>query len=317
MPSRATASGERLAMLLPANAILPLRLTVPDTARSVVVLPAPFGPRTATSSPSPTSSETPCSARIWPYRASTSSSSSRELLGIRPEVGLDHRRVVLHLARRAARDPAAEVEHVHAVGDTHHQLHVVLDQQDRQLEVLAHPADQRAELSDLLVVQASRRLVQEQQPRPRCERAGKLDAFLGAEGELARRPIGEGGQADIAEDLAGAPAAARVPADQHMLEHRHRAEQLDVLEGARDPAADDAVRRRAQQAAPVEDDLAVVRPVEPRDQVEDRRLAGAVRPDQPDDLALTDVERDAVDGNDPAEAPRQLLDRKQGHGGGP
>src|SRR5438067_225037 len=186
MPSRATASGERLAMLLPANAILPLRLTVPDTARSVVVLPAPFGPSTATNSPSPTSSETPCSARIWPYRASTSSSASRASV-IGPEVGLDQRRVALHLARR----------------------------------------------------------------------------------------------------------------------------------GARDPAADDAVRRRAQQAAPVEDDLAVVRPVEPRDQVEDRRLAGAVRPDQPDDLALTDVERDVVDGNDPAEAPRQLLDRKQGHGGGP
>src|SRR5256885_2995410 len=208
MPSRATASGERLAMLLPANAILPLRLTVHDTARSVVVLPAPFGPRTATSSPSPTSSETPCSARTWPYRASTSSSSSRaELLGIRPEVGLDHRRVVLHLARRAASDPAAEVEHVHAVGDPHHHLHVVLDQQDRQLEVLAHPADQRAELSDLLVVEASRRLVQEQQPRPRCERAGKLDALLGAEGELSRRPVGEGGQADVAEDLSRAAAA--------------------------------------------------------------------------------------------------------------
>src|SRR2546423_1427232 len=224
MPSRATASGERLAMLLPANAILPLRLTVPDTARSVVVLPAPFGPRTTTSSPSPTSSETPCSARIWPYRASTSSSSSRASV-IRPEVGLNHRRVALHLAGRAARDPAAEVEHVHAVGDPHHQLHV-------------------------------------------------------------------------------------------MLEQRHRAEQLDVLEGACDPRADDAVRRRAQQAAPVEGDLAAVGPVEPRDQVEDRRLSRAVRPDQPDDLALADVERDAVDGNDPAEAPRQLLDRKQGHGGG-
>ena len=102
-------------------------------------------------------------------------------------------------------------------------------------------------------------------------------------------------------------------ADEHVLEHGHRAEQLDVLERARDPAPDDPVRRRAQQALAVEDDLALVRLVQPRDQVEERRLAGAVRADQADDLALADVERDVVDRDDPAEPPRHVLDREQGH----
>ena len=53
-------------MLCPAKAIRPLRRTAPEIARSVVVLPAPFAPSTATASPSPTLSETPCSAVTCP-----------------------------------------------------------------------------------------------------------------------------------------------------------------------------------------------------------------------------------------------------------
>jgi hypothetical protein len=53
-------------MDVPANAIRPLRRTVPDTARNVVVFPAPFAPSTATTSPSSTASVTPCSALTGP-----------------------------------------------------------------------------------------------------------------------------------------------------------------------------------------------------------------------------------------------------------
>ena len=66
IPARATASGELRAMLLPAKAIRPPRRTVPEIARRVVVLPAPFAPSTATASPSPTLSEIPCSAVTGP-----------------------------------------------------------------------------------------------------------------------------------------------------------------------------------------------------------------------------------------------------------
>jgi hypothetical protein len=44
----------------------PLCRTVPETARSVVVFPAPFAPRTATIEPSSTASDTPCSAFVAP-----------------------------------------------------------------------------------------------------------------------------------------------------------------------------------------------------------------------------------------------------------
>src|SRR5690242_4491222 len=54
-----------------------------------------------------------------------------------PEVGLDHALVLLDLLRRTLGDLLAVVEHGHAVGDAHHDLHVVLDQQDRDVPLLA------------------------------------------------------------------------------------------------------------------------------------------------------------------------------------
>src|SRR5512133_3392388 len=127
-PSRATRSGPLRATFRPATTISPERLTVPETARSIVVFPAPFGPRTVTISPSSTVSETPCSASIAPYPAPTSS-SSRSGIVLRAEVGLDHRRVLAYLPRRAAGDQAAEVEDMDGLGDRHDEVHVVLDEQ--------------------------------------------------------------------------------------------------------------------------------------------------------------------------------------------
>jgi hypothetical protein len=52
---------------------------------------------------------------------------------------------------------------------------VVLDEQDRQVVVRAHPSDQLAQLRHLLVVEAAGRLVEEEQPRPRHQRARDRD----------------------------------------------------------------------------------------------------------------------------------------------
>src|SRR5205085_1046654 len=101
-------------------------------------------------------------------------------------------------------------------------------------------------------------------------------------------------------------------ADADVLAHGHRVEELDVLERARDAAPDDPVRRRAEEAPAGQAELAGVGPVEAGDNVEERRLAGAVRPDQPDDLVLARVERDTVEGDDAAEAPADVLDVEEG-----
>src|SRR3954447_5894255 len=125
MPERAIDSGARRAIGLPANMISPRVRTVPEIARSVVVLPAPFAPRTATACPSSTASEIPCSAFTCPYDAPTPPSSSSGIVR-RPQVRLDHRRARAHLVRRAARDQPAEVQHVHRLRDAHDEVHVVL-----------------------------------------------------------------------------------------------------------------------------------------------------------------------------------------------
>src|SRR5215218_3168150 len=320
IPSRATLSGLRPVIDRPANVIWPAVLTMPHTARSVVVFPAPFAPRRATTSPSSTVRETPCSAVIGPYRALTSrSSSSGTLL---PEVGLDHLRVGAHLGGRALGDLPSEIENVDAVADRHDERHVVLHQEDRQLEVLLQAPERALQLLDLFVVEAAGRLVQEQQARPRDERARQLDALQSPEGKPRGRTIGEPGQAEVLERLqrlrAGSALAERphacVRADEDVLGHRHRRKEDDVLERARHVLPDDPVRRRAEQVLTGEDDATRIGLVEPRDHVEERRLAGAVRADQPRDRFFLGRERHPVERNDPPEAARDVVDREQSHG---
>jgi hypothetical protein len=88
------------------------------------------------------------------------------------------------------RDLPAEAHDGHVVGDVHHEVHVVLDDEDREVELVAEVADEHAEVSDLLVVQASGRLVEQEQARLRDERAGELHALLRAVRERRRRDLG-------------------------------------------------------------------------------------------------------------------------------
>ena len=62
------------------------------------------------------------------------------------QVGLDHGGVALHVDWRAGGDRPPEVEDVHVLADLHHEPHVVLHQQDRQLALVAQPADESHEL---------------------------------------------------------------------------------------------------------------------------------------------------------------------------
>src|SRR5207253_4051139 len=72
-----------------------------------------------------------------------------------------------------------------------------------------------------------------------------------------------------------------------------------------------------QQRAVPEADVSALRRVEPAQAVEERRLAGAVRPDEADDLPLAHVERDAVERDDATEADGEVAngeDRRPGRG---
>ena len=66
-------------------------------------------------------------------------------------------------------------------------------------------------------------------------------------------------------------------------------------------------------ARAVERDVALVGPVDAGDQVEERRLAGAVRADHRDDLALVDVQVEPVDDLQAAERERDALQLQKRH----
>ena len=106
----------------------------------------------------------------------------------RPQVGVEHAWVDLDVGRLARGQAAAEVEHDDAVADRHHQVHVVLDQQHRRLG--RERPDAGAELGHVVLVEAARRLVEQQQAGPRDQRARQRHPLLDAERQAAREPVG-------------------------------------------------------------------------------------------------------------------------------
>ena len=105
-----------------------------------MVLPAPLAPSTSTSWPGATAKSTSRKIRhATDPRADLSSAITTRpprgggrRLKRRAEVGLHDARVLLHLARGTVRDPLTMVEHGHAIGKLHDEVHVVLDQEDRR-----------------------------------------------------------------------------------------------------------------------------------------------------------------------------------------
>ncbi len=198
-----------------------------------------------------------------------------------------------------------------------------------------------AQRVDLLVVEAARRLVEQQQlrlgrraraparPASACRTAGPCTGTCGdvaaaratRSGRRLARPSAASSRATSGRRSAFCKKPLRVrqwPPTRTFCAHRHGAEQAEILEGAADAERGDAVARRLEQRAPLEADRAAVEAIEPGQAVEQRRLAGAVGPDQAEDLAGRDVERDAVERDDAAEAlwiRRRYAEKRPGNAG--
>ena len=102
---------------------------------------------------------------------------------------------------------------------------------------------------------------------------------------------------DVEQLVGSLPGAARAGADaerRHLdvLAHRQAAKAVAVLKRAGQPVPAAPVRRPVRDVAAREQHRPGGRPVEPAEHVHERRLAGAVRADQPDDLAAPELERD-------------------------
>ncbi len=100
-------------------------------------------------------------------------------------------------------------------------------------------------------------------------------------------------------------------ADPDIVEHAEIGKQRDILEGAADADLGDAMRRARQDAVALHQNVALARLIEPRQAIEQRGLAGAVRPDQTENLPTVHVERDAVERDDSSEHDADVAHGKQ------
>ncbi len=183
-------------------------------------------------------------------------------------------------------------------------------------------------------VEPCRRLVEQQKARLGGECARDLDQAADARGKVGSRrvdPLLDADKAQKASGLvAGLPifrdrdrqpehrrreslALVSLPADHDVLARGHRLEELSVLEGARDARDHRVSRSAADKLDAVEQDRALVRPIEPGECVEQRGLAGAVGSDERLDGALEHVERDIVDGGEPSEALGDVAHLQKSH----
>ena len=237
----------------------------------------------------------------------------------------------------------AVVEHDHRVAQPHDEVHVVLDDEKRE------PA--RVQLADVALhrldhhrVDPGGGLVEQHEPRLAHQERGELEQLALAERERPGAVAGHAGQPELLEQRVGALAlgarrapcaAARARAaaatTARFSSDRQLGEDPRPLERAREPGAREPRRVGPVHVAAGEDHRPGVGRQVAGDQVEGRRLARAVRPDQRRDACPPRPRscsrrplrrrRTASSGRPPRAAPSRRRDRlaarapRRGHRG--
>src|SRR4051794_26926762 len=98
-----------------------------------------------------------------------------------------------------------------------------------------------------------------------------------------------------------------MPSNQQVLQQSRVGEQLYVLECTRDAQPSDAIRRDIGDILVLEEQPAGCRRIDAADQVEDGRLASAVRANDGEDLAGLHIEAHRVDRSNPAKADGDIF----------
>ena len=107
--------------------------------------------------------------------------------------------------------------------------------------------------------------------------------------------------------------SARMSPDKEIGKNRGMVEQFDILESARDTVGYHLIRTDAGNILSIHDDLSIGRVIETRNQIEDRRLACPVRPDNREDLTLIHLEGYIIDSTHTAEILGQVFCNQQAH----
>ena len=238
------------------------------------------------------------------------------MLQRRTQVRFDHARIAHGVRGGAAEDRLAGGDHDDVLGDRHQHFHHVLDHQHR------HAAREDAPQQIDRIVRLGRRqarhhLVEQQQRGLRRERARDLQPLLVGDRQRAAEPIALVREPDEREhflrvrDRVGQPRMVQQRAGRRRFEHRHVRERLHDLVRAPDPQRGDAVICEPGDLRAAKAHAARARLLRAGDARERRRLARAVRPDQPRQRAFRDVQIDAVERAQRAESLRQAAHFKQ------
>ena len=203
-------------------------------------------------------------------------------------------------------------------------VEAVGDVDDPRALVAQHP-DPVEHALGLRAAQRRRRLVEDDVARLAGDRLGDLDLLLDGHRQAADQAVRVDVGAEQVEHLARlvvhppavVPSARpREPADVDVLGQRLLRLQPDLLvyqHHARGQRVGGGVRVVGRA---VDGHRARVRPVDPGDERAQRRLPGAVLPDQTDDRAAGEVEVDALEHRRPREALDQLVADQPAAGGG-
>src|SRR6478735_5762717 len=209
------------------------------------------------------------------------------------QIGADDFRIAHDVGGRALDQYLAEIEHDGAVDQRHHDFHDVFDHQDGDAGI-AHLAHQFDAGFGFDRRQPREHLVQQQQFRFGGQRAGDFEPALFGRHQIAGEHVGARAKTAELQNLVGLAAGiahhggTHQRTDDDVIDDGHGLEAFHDLESTADPALAALRRRQRRDVHTVEDDRALGRRQHARDQVEQRRLAGAVGTDQSDDFAAPD-----------------------------
>ena len=191
-----------------------------------------------------------------------------------------------HIARGALRQHPASAHDDEAVAQGRSKVQIVRGEHHRHLAVVVEAREQRGDFELIAKIERRGRLVEQQELGRLRKRAGDDDAlfFAAAEGHVIA--LGERRRAGGFERLAGnlevrralqlKRTEMRIPAHQHHLHHAELEGGMRFLRHDCDVARQFAPRHRSQRPV-AEHHAAALRPQHAAEQLQQRRLAAAVR----------------------------------------
>src|SRR5262245_14129217 len=316
---------------------------MPLTQLRRLVLPAPFGPMRANSSPASTASDT-LSRTVSPPNRSVRASMANSAIpspgaailldvaiapastGHVPEIEFLDVAMLAQALGAAVEHDAAVLEHIAVVGNIEGKARALLDQEDGEAELAADPDQPMQQVLHNDRRQAERELVDQQERGAADERTGDrqhLPLAARQEAADAAPEIGEPREELIDAGFAAPPLGHAGPTRHRrgqVFGHSEIGEHLVALGNEDDAAAGDLVRGLVLDALAFERDAALCHPrivdaEEARDGPQRRGLAGPVGAEQRHDLPALGGKGDALDGADRAVIDDlQLLDGEQRSG---